>query len=801
MKKIAYFAIAALALAGCAKEVNSPEVQKGTPIVISAYSADQDTKTAYEGEKTFSWVQGDNVSLMVVNDETGIPDVITLTAKSTGATTELEGTMVEGYSPGKFAFYPKNTGNEYYSSDLGKVVDEENKVLNLRLWGTITPDLSNPLSSVPLIGKRDDSGNYAFKTATGILKLTIENIPGDTYFVCLDHSESVALNGNFSFGDDCTIYMSNVVGTPWPQKYVYYTPEADGETRSFYLPIPVGTIPAGLTVSVVSTSRGAIELVTTTEPIEIVRNRIIETPTLKVPDPPVAEWTSLGNGQFIDTFVWSENGFTMAPVSVEFFVNVNDATKFKMTNPYAAAAAENLVTPVDADEEFFFSIVEKGRISYDWVNMGLPLTKNAEKTWAMISGQDVAGYGNDISHVVSFNADGSPAQLQLAPCYRTSDENKTGAPTTYDNEIGKDHNNGIIEIAFPGSDLLMPFALTGDKVTVSANQSGDGTGAAGLIDNSLSTYWHTPYTTVDTNFDSTYGQYVDIILPEYSTTLALNYCTRGSSSQAGAPAMVVVGGSTDGVSFTVIGTYELDYMIANLSANTWIGLPAFDATGYGVIRFGIAKNYGGYDLRDITSTSQWCNLSELMVYGVSTGVPVEIEILPTWLEPGQVWVKESMITAANSISWDGGGTPALVDGDANTYWHSDYYYEVTGNDPVYGLFFDIALKEALQKFHFVFQVRSANANAAPTHIVYGVSNDGENWTKLSTEDNTGVVKGETAGGTLITLSNLDAGAAYKYIRFGITDSTSTDEGSFTGDLNFVGYKKCANMAELKLFAD
>ena len=160
-------------------------------------------------------------------------------------------------------------------------------------------------------------------------------------------------------------------------------------------------------------------------------------------------------------------------------------------------------------------------------------------------------------------------------------------------------------------------------------------------------------------------------------------------------------------------------------------------------------------------------------------------------------VMRTMITAAGTITWDGQGIPGLCDNNPKTYWHTDYYYPVTNNDPVYGIWIDVALKFAVRNFHFTFQVREGNAGAAPTHIVYGVSNDGVNWTKLGTEESLT----SPGAGAVITLSNIDAGEAYKYIRFGITDSASGDSGSFTGDLNFEGYKKCVNMAELHLFKD
>ena len=165
----------------------------------------------------------------------------------------------------------------------------------------------------------------------------------------------------------------------------------------------------------------------------------------------------------------------------------------------------------------------------------------------------------------------------------------------------------------------------------------------------------------------------------------------------------------------------------------------------------------------------------------------------------KVLLSADMITAASAITWDGGGVPALVDGFINSYWHSDYYYPVTGNDSVYGLYFDIALNEALQNFHFEYIVRQGNAGSRPTRVLVAVSEDGTNWTQKG--DFATTAMSEAAAGARVVLPGIDAGAAYKYIRFGIIDSADPSEGSLTGDLNFTGYKKCANLAELMLYPD
>ena len=666
---------------------------------------------------------------------------------------------------------------------------------------------------IPLIGTADalSENTYHFKTAVGVLKVSFSNVPASATKVVLTGIDSDNLSGvcyldnetaanGIRMADDFVSSIGHSITVNFPA-------QAEGSTISVYIPVPVGTISAGATLSIQTAGGTALyTTAATTKPITITRAHL--TPISTTIAVPASTWESMGTGKFIDTYVWGDRGWGSTPVEVEFYSNTLDPNAFRMANPYAAAAAANSVATTDPDEFFYFTKGEKGRIQYEWVNMGFGLSKNAAKNWAMIDGYSVAGYANGYarSHVVSYAADGSISNIQLAPCYRTSDEYKTGAPGDYDNEIGKDSQNGIIEIAFPGKDILMPVTIPSERIKVSANHTGDGTGAAGLIDDALDTYWHTPWSsTYPSNPDATYGQYVTVKLPEQLTSAAFNYCTRQHSNQAGAPATVVVGGTKDGASWTVLGTYDFAYL-TDVTSATWMGLPVISGLDdYIALRFGVAVNKGGYDLRDITDpANQWCNLGELKIFGVSTGVA-----LPYYpdLEPGQVWVKESMITAADVCSHDGGGVPALVDFDLSTFWHSNWYYAVTGNDPTYGIFFDIELDTALQNFHFAYNVRSGNSGAKPTAIVLGASNDGTTWTKLGDAYATDDMLNATAG-SRVTLPTVDAGAAYKYLRFGITDTNNSDPGSLTivgdqaaGGLNWVGYKKCAGLGELLLFAD
>ena len=441
MKKALYSILAAAALlsVSCTREMPtlSPEEIAGTPVTIRAY-AEPETKTAYEKERTFSWVEGDKISLMIRRVSDGMPDVAVFTATSGGTdTTVFQGLIAPGYEMADYAFYPKGTGDTYYSSDLGAIIDETNKVLNLRMWGTITPDYDNPMSSIPLIAKRDEKGNFGFRTATGVLKVSVKNIPADAYFLKLDHSQSVALNGNYSFGEDCTLKMENIVGTAWPQKYAYFTPKAEGDSISFYLPIPVGEIPAGLKVTLSSESRGDILLATTAKPITITRNRVVETPVLTVPE---SEWKSIGTGKYMDDhgFYYMGKGGRTADdyVDVEIERNVINQNNFRLRKPYAEVDAELMA---DADEYLYFSVGSDATVTiqpYHWNQTDIMMQSEREVSYL---------YYN--SRVLGYLADGiTPSNIQLAPHYKdcVQDEITWLWGATCD-------NNPKIEIVFPGA--------------------------------------------------------------------------------------------------------------------------------------------------------------------------------------------------------------------------------------------------------------------------------------------------------------------------------------------------------------
>lgn len=167
-----------------------------------------------------------------------------------------------------------------------------------------------------------------------------------------------------------------------------------------------------------------------------------------------------------------------------------------------------------------------------------------------------------------------------------------------------------------------------------------------------------------------------------------------------------------------------------------------------------------------------------------------------YVKGSRIELHPGMVIPSDVCSHDGSWA-GLLDGDPNTFWHSNWYYPIQKNDPEYGIYFDITLDFPIDACIFKYQTRAdGNNNTKPVKVVYGVSADGVNWTKVGEESNDTMLN--AALGEVVELSKVSLGGSYKYIRFGIADSNSVDAGELTGDLSFTDYKKCACISELTL---
>lgn len=250
MKHIYYIVAAAavLVLAACNKEtpasVDNEQISKGTYTYTLNASVDSDltledgTKTAYAGDKTFSWTKGDQISVLFHNGDDN--QFFTFTAVKGGSpSAKFVGEVTEGYTIGssdagynsqtKWALYPASASHVYTAGATYPI--------SFHIPAEI--DLSNtPSANLPMTGCGDANDNFTFTTATACYKftftglssvskvsLTVENISNGYY---LSGDSSIRLNGS-----DYYLNMYEGSGV----KTVTIIEDVSSGTATFYVPV------------------------------------------------------------------------------------------------------------------------------------------------------------------------------------------------------------------------------------------------------------------------------------------------------------------------------------------------------------------------------------------------------------------------------------------------------------------------------------------------------------------------------------------------------------------------------------
>lgn len=464
MKKLFYSALAIIAIAACSKETEQPTVNPesatgGRTITIRA-SVDEGTKTAYENEKTFSWSAGDKISVQVhyTGDDTSKSewDKITLTTTDGGEVAEFTGTVPANYEivDGGLAFYPA-------SSVSSSFVYNNNNPATVTLAVVSSPTKANPMGLIPLVGQLKNPADatstydFQFKTATGIVKVTLNNVPAEMNAAWLYESGN-PISGTFTLNDENALEMANETsgGSSIGRLKVNLASPVEGETRTVYFTVPEGILPAGTKFLATYSSNSNIFLTKTLKnDIPVERNTITDLGTIDLP----TNWTSLGTGKIYDTVM-----------KTTFGANTNDYTEVEIqksnfyTNQYRLVNPYGLMLGTDADPYLKLTINHTGAA----LNSSVTATGDGIVTWNTYN----TGYtysGNNVilrslsiytgvteadfvhSMVLATDADGNPTNIQLAPCYYYT----TSTAWNYS-------KNNLVQIAMPGYDFIdKPFDL------------------------------------------------------------------------------------------------------------------------------------------------------------------------------------------------------------------------------------------------------------------------------------------------------------------------------------------------------
>lgn len=441
-----------------AQNENEQPLQKEALTEIKAEIID--TKTAYDVDGHFSWLSDDKITVVVWNDGSTEPAKLnTLNhytfTNSTGAGTSATFTcsISSPWNEEGIALYPNVYGSGIGTVSLSYAGSHGSVQISKRQ--EIAPNLDCPMAAIPLIGRKNGSGIYQFKTAVGVLKVTITDIPADArYLYLVDPNKTYSFSGTFDLNDLDEIKEANAVYSS-DNDYkttISFTPRAGGETRSFYIPVPTGTIPTGTQLKLDTGSSVNIVTKTFNKTVSVVANHV--TPLAAF----AAEtWNDVsGTGTFYDNNGFYATSSYNTPVSVTIQQNATDPSRYRVVNPYQAYIDAASLTPpgsyVGPDPYFYFTI-EDGWVDFESYHTGLSYYcrwyDDTYGEFTLVHPATASASNNKWNNAV-INADGSgnPLNIQLAPQYLYY--SGSYSDNTYENPK--------IEIVFPGSASMLTVA-------------------------------------------------------------------------------------------------------------------------------------------------------------------------------------------------------------------------------------------------------------------------------------------------------------------------------------------------------
>ena len=260
MKKIACFALAALALMSCQREVVDPQESSVPTYTVTITASLAGTRTAYDDAGKFTWVAGDQINVLVTKGD--IQKQVTFTTTESGPEVPFTGEVDEGFEVGAEAAY----AIEFDTEKKAWVLPE-----------SVTVDPLRPLSSLPLFGAKDEGDLFQFKTATGILKFTVENVPVETASVTLETGGdgAPALCGELATAPADGVVTMAALQDGGKKLVAAGAPAEPNTTMDYYFFVPAGTLPAENTVfSVVDGSDNVIKEFKFKKAVDVAANRI-----------------------------------------------------------------------------------------------------------------------------------------------------------------------------------------------------------------------------------------------------------------------------------------------------------------------------------------------------------------------------------------------------------------------------------------------------------------------------------------------------------------------------------------------
>lgn len=422
--------------------------------VKTQYSFSPDEASATSA--IFSWTAGDNIQLIVHNNDSFKEYV--LSARSTSPTSTFQDNgnnernpigsiMQDGYDHTGYAIYPV-VAPSALTYERGS--SNTDVIVNLPSTYTLTT-LENQLSMVPMIGVRSGSTNvYDFYAGVGVLAFKLSDVPTSATQVRITSlDENKPLSGKFHLQSNGSIAIENKAGSNSVSRTVTLPNRDSKQDITLYIPLPVGDIAAnGIRIELLDGSSTPIFKRKYPNAFSIEQGVILRV-NMGTP-----EWKKLGTGKFIDNFLWgkimaSNNSYSDAldddipdyvPVVIE--QNIADPSQYRLVNPYGVAAAQFGYVPRATnyhapDAYFTFTINSDSSVGFNQHTTGITVD-SAGKTEDLIDG------GSSYDKLISGERF-SPKVVNLSPKYRYFGETSDGATYNRTNIYNQ------IQIIFPSA--------------------------------------------------------------------------------------------------------------------------------------------------------------------------------------------------------------------------------------------------------------------------------------------------------------------------------------------------------------
>lgn len=211
----------------------------------------------------------------------------------------------------------------------------------------------------------------------------------------------------------------------------------------------------------------------------------------------------------------------------------------------------------------------------------------------------------------------------------------------------------------------------------------------------------------------------------------------------------------------------LFYKINNAASFTEVDLPTPTAGETLILSDIAAGTYTvTYYITDVNGGRSETKSIEILVKN-----PIIIEFSTAALK--SLW----KVSVSSNQEGDGGGGPALIDGDPNSFWHTPW----SGTLPPWPHQATIDLGENLVLTKFIFLNRHNNGGNAPKDIDLQVSSDGVNFTTHQSYVNTNTTAGAKVTFDITTPVNA------RYVRISARTGYNDSWVNY-GEISFVGYR-------------